>query len=149
MPAPSRGLHRKPTWSWLLCPVHLSLWQHCLAWPQWPRHPPGCAKCPSVLCAEITLLGCRAGSQLLEPTNPSSCHPSLYLLPGKQDLWEIASFWTLRNYKRTLFLELKLLLPKVVGEVLALCLVYTVLRKTTRLATVRLMWRWGGGEEKQ
>lgn len=56
--------------------------------------PPVCAKRPSVLCAEITLFGCRAGSQLLEPTNPSSCHPSLYLLPGKQDLWEIASLDT-------------------------------------------------------
>lgn len=56
-----------------------------------------CAKHPGVLCAEITFLGSKAGSGLLEPTNPSPCHLSLYLLPDKQDLsgvWGIASLDT-------------------------------------------------------
>lgn len=41
--------------------------------PQAQPPPSLSAKCPGVMCTEITLLGSRAGSQLLEPTNPSPC----------------------------------------------------------------------------
>lgn len=44
------------------------------------------AKCPGVLCTEVTLPESRAGSQLLKPTNSSPCPLACHLLPDKQNL---------------------------------------------------------------